>query len=240
MLAQGWRDVLFAHWAFPPALVRPLLPRGIVLDTFDGRAWLGVIPFRMTGVRLRGLPPVPGASAFPELNVRTYVTVGETRGVLFFSLDATSRLAIAGARAWFGLPYFRANMSVGRADHDPGAILYRSSRVDARGAPAAFEATYAPDGDASPAARGTLEHWLTERYVLYATKPGGRILRGDVHHAPWPLQRTRAAIRVNTMLAPLGLDARGVPDSLLFARGVDVATWTPREVYRAVAREREH
>jgi len=235
VLAQSWRDVLFAHWSFAPARVRPLLPSGIVLDTHHDRAWIGVVPFRMAGVRPRWLPPVPGASAFPEINVRTYVVVGETRGVLFFSLDAASRLAVATARRWFVLPYYRARM---RIEREGEIVRYRSTRDDPRGTPAAFAGSYAPLGEAFDATRGTLEHWLTERYCLFTATPDGRVLRGDVHHRQWPLQRARARIGTCSMLEPLGLTVPGEPESLLYARRVDVATWAPREVYRARARTR--
>src|SRR5437867_5100192 len=103
-----WHDLLFLHWPVRPEIIRPLIPNGLELDTFDGAAWIGVVPFRMTGVRLRWLPPLPGISAFPELNVRTYVRVRDRPGVYFFSLDAGSRTAVAMARAWFHLPYFHA------------------------------------------------------------------------------------------------------------------------------------
>lgn len=240
VLAQSWRDLLFAHWSVPAATLRERLPPGLVPDTFDGRAWLGVVPFRMAGVHLRGLPPVPGTHAFPELNVRTYVMVGETPGVYFFSLDATSRLAIATARRWFHLPYFRAEMEQ-RVEGD--GFHYRSTRRDPRGAPATFDATYAPTGDVFHAQRGSLEHWLTERYCLFAVAPDGRVFRGDVHHPPWPLQPARADFTHQTMLAAHGFpvgDADGdAPESLLFARRIDVATWAPRVVYKPVAGVRQ-
>ncbi len=235
VLAQSWRDLLFAHWSVPAADMRALLPPGLALDTFDGRAWVGVVPFLMAGVRFRFLPPVPGTTTFPELNVRTYVTVGETPGVLFFSLDATNRPAIAAARAWFGLPYFRAGMSQ-RADG--AGFAYRSERRDPRGAPAVFEGRYAPTGDLFLAGRGSLEHWLTERYCLFAVTPDGRVRRGDVHHAPWPLQPAEADVARNTMLDAAGLEVSGPPESLLFARRIDVITWAPRTVYRPVASAR--
>jgi len=234
LLAQSWREVLFAHWSFPAAEIRALLPPGLMLDTFEARAWVGVVPFRMADVHPRWLPGVPGASAFPELNVRTYVTVGELRGVYFLSLDATSRLAIAAARAWFKLPYHRARM---RSERDGDTVHYRCERVPtaASAESVRFDADYAPTGPVSPAARGSLERWLTERYLLFSVAPDGRVLRGDVHHAPWPLQPARAEIRANTMLGPLGLGVPGAPESLLYAERVDVQTWSPRTAYRPVS-----
>ncbi|GJM23129.1 MAG: hypothetical protein DHS20C15_30440 [Planctomycetota bacterium] len=258
ILAQSWCELLFAHWSFSPAAIRPLLPPGLMLDTFGGRAWIGVVPFRMADVHPRGLPGLPGARAFPELNVRTYVTVGELRGVYFFSLDATSKLAIAAARAWFKLPYHHARM---RSERDGDVIHYscertaqaagheraRAARASRPGtssshtqserehAPPRFEADYAPTGPVTLAEPKSLERWLTERYLLFSVAPDGRVLRGDVHHAPWPLQPARAELRVNTMLEPLGLELPGPPESLLYAERVDVQTWSPRTAYRPVS-----
>jgi len=111
-MRQKWHDLLFMHWRIPPQTLRPLIPPALDLDIFEGSAWLGIVPFRMTGVRLRATPSIPGLSAFPELNVRTYIVAGGKPGVWFFSLDAASALAVATARAWFHLPYFRARMSL--------------------------------------------------------------------------------------------------------------------------------
>src|SRR6266478_1621579 len=165
-MAQSWHDLLFAHWPVDSALLRPLFPRQLQIDTFEGQAWLGVVPFRMTGVRLRGTPVLPGLSAFPELNVRTYVTCGGKPGVWFFSLDAGNSLAVAIARAWFHLPYFRARMSCAKRD---GWIHYQSERMH-RGAPSGLLAVgYHPVGEIFSARHGTLEYFLTERYCLFVS-----------------------------------------------------------------------
>src|SRR3977135_4252914 len=110
VMAQIWHDLLFAHWPVDAALLRPWVRRSCTATTSGGQAWLAVVPFRMTGVRRRGTPPLPWLSAFPELNVRTYVTYGGKPGVWFFSLDAGNSLAVSIARAWFHLPYFLARM----------------------------------------------------------------------------------------------------------------------------------
>src|SRR5690349_6818644 len=156
---QSWRDLLFAHWPVPAETLRPLVPRGVEVQEFDGTSWIGVVPFRMTGVMRRPLPDVPGVSAFPELNVRLYVTRDGKPGVWFLSLDATNPLAVWAARRFFFLPYHRARMSLTRLG---GAIQYRSSRPGAE-----LKASYQPISEPYLAAPGSLEHWLTERYCLY-------------------------------------------------------------------------
>lgn len=228
VMAQDWHDLLFAHWAVPVEAMRGLVPRELELDCFAGQCWIGVVPFRMAGVRLRGTPAVPGLSAFPELNVRTYVTLGGKPGVWFFSLDAANRIAVAIARAWFHLPYFRARMSLEPHGREIG---YFSRRTDGRGVGERFEACYAGEGERFHAQRGTLEYFLTERYCLYAKRPDGAILRGEIHHAPWELQRARAQISVNTMTDSLGVSLAGEP-LLHFSKLQEVVVWQPQEAHQ--------
>jgi uncharacterized protein YqjF (DUF2071 family) len=223
-MRMTWHDLLFAHWALAPDTLRPLVPPPLSLDTFEGRAWLGVVPFHMSDVAPRGIPALPGVSAFPELNVRTYVTVGGKPGVLFFSLDAGSRLAVEAARLLYRLPYYHAALSV---TDDGQAVRYASRRRDRRGRPAEFRARYAPEGPVFRAAPGSLEHFLVERYCLYAPRPGGRAYRTDIHHAPWPLQRASATIEVETMAAAGGVALPATPPLLHFSRRLDVVAWAP-------------
>ena len=226
-MAQRWHDLLFAHWPLPVDALRRHLPSTLILDTFDGVAWIGVVPFRMSHVRLRGLPALPWLSAFPELNVRTYVTVEDKPGVYFFSLDAGNLVAVAVARWWFHLPYFRARMT---CTSDGRSVSYRSSRTH-RGAPGAeFVGRYRPCGDVFRTVFGTLEHWLTERYCLYAADTDHCIYRGDIHHQPWPLQPAEAEIAVNTMADAHNVALPNTPPLLHFARQLDVIVWSPRRV----------
>lgn len=224
VMHQTWRDLLFAHWEVPAEALARRLPPGLQPDLFDGRAFLGVVPFRMTGVRLAGLPPLPGAAAFPELNVRTYVRRRGEGGVWFFSLDAASRMAVEVARRWFGLPYFRARMA---CEAQGEALGYASRRDDRRGPPAELRARYAPCGPPAVAAPGSLDDFLTNRLVLFAPGRGGRLLRAQVEHAAWPLQPARAEFEANSMVDGLGLPLRGEP-RLLFARRLDVRVGAPR------------
>ena len=224
---QTWNDFLFCHWPVAVDAIRARVPAPLELDLWEGGAWLGIIPFHMTGVTLRGLPDLPWFSAFPELNVRTYVTVGGRRGVYFLSLEAHNPLAVAMARAWYGLPYMRASMAWSR---DGDAIEYRSQRTH-RGEPdAAYDARYRPYGEVTFAAPGTFEHWLTERYALYVVDPRDRIWQGDVHHTPWPLRSAEIEIRTNTMAAAHGLALPADPPHVLYSPKVDVVVWSPRRV----------
>jgi hypothetical protein len=219
---MSWRDLLFAHWPVPAGALRERLPRGLELDLFDGTAWLGIVPFRMVGTRLRGLPPVPGLSTFPELNVRTYVRRDGKPGVWFFSLDAANRPAVRAARAAFGLPYFDARMEMRR---DRGAIVYASDRVHA-GVPAArFRARYAPAGDVFHATPGSLEAWLTDRYCLYAKRTEGPLSRVEIDHAPWPLRAATARFELLEMTRLAGVALPPRDPHLLFVDRIDVVAW---------------
>jgi uncharacterized protein YqjF (DUF2071 family) len=227
-MTMSWHDLLFMHWPLPPRVVSALLPRGLEVDTFDGAAWVGVVPFRMTNVGMRGTPEMPGISSFAELNVRTYAKHGDKAGVWFLSLDAASRLAVAGARALFHLPYFHA--SIDFSAREDGWIGYRSNRSDRRSGPARFDGRYRPVGDPKTANAGTLEHWLTERYCLFAADRRGRLSRTDVHHAPWPLQPAEANVDTNTMPTPANITLPASPPLLHFARRLDVLAWMPQSL----------
>jgi uncharacterized protein YqjF (DUF2071 family) len=225
---QTWRDLLFAHWPVPDHALRPLVPAGLTLQTFEGQAWVGITSFVLTGLRLRALPAIPGLSRFPEINVRTYVTADDERpGVFFFSLDAGSSLAVLAARALYSLPYFRARFAV-RADRE--SIVYASRRTARRAPPAEFRAVYRPTGAAAAARPGTLAHWLTERYRLYAVDGRGGLRRAGIDHAPWPLQPAEADIQRNTMTAGLGFELPRTAPLVHFAARVDVRVGPPEAV----------
>ncbi len=228
LLTMRWHDLLFAHWPAPADRLRAWLPRTdppLELDLFDGQAWLGVVPFRMSGIGPRGLPRLPGASAFPECNLRTYVRAGGHAGVWFFSLDAASRLAVRVARAWFKLPYFDAAMEC-RAEGE--GIAYRSRRTHRGQPPAEVAVRYRPTGPASRSAAGSFDEWATQRLSLFAAGRDGRLWRGDIAHAPWPLQPAAAEFASVTLAEPLGLGLAGPPAALLFVREIAVSAWTLR------------
>jgi uncharacterized protein YqjF (DUF2071 family) len=211
-------DLLFMHWSLPVDALRPAVPAELPVDTFDGRAWLGITPFEVIGLRVQGTPPVPVVSRFAETNVRTYTTIAGKPGIYFLSLDAASTLAVIGARATYRLPYHRAAMSISRDGHE---IRYQSRRPEPE---AELVARYRSDGQASTARPGTLEYFLTERYCLYTLDERHRILRADIHHPPWPLEPAVADIERNTMVAPYGIDLLGEP-LLHYAARQDVLIW---------------
>jgi uncharacterized protein YqjF (DUF2071 family) len=227
VMAQSWHDLLFAHWPVEAAALRAKIPPQLEIDTFLGQAWMAVVPFRMSGVRLRATPSVPWLSKFPELNVRTYVVAEGKPGAWFFSLDAGNFLAVAIARAWFHLPYFRARMSCEERD---GWIHYKSERVQGSGPDAILEGKYRPIGGTIEKKRESLEHFLTERYCLYAADSEGRILRCEIHHPPWNLQTAEAEFTRNTMSEAAGVSLPGQKPLLHFARRQDVAVWPPRHL----------
>lgn len=217
-MQQTWNDLLFAHWPVPPDSMRRLVPPELPLDSFDGQCWVAVAPFHMSGIRGRFMLPVPGTSALSEMNVRTYVTYGGKPGVYFFSLDAASRLAVWGARAFYKLPYFFAEMHVQGRD---GWINYSSSRTNS---PAEFRGCYRARGPIQQRAPGSLEHWLTERYCLY-TVSGGSVYRSEIHHSQWPLQDAEADLQSNTMAAAAGIQLPSAIPLFHFSKTLDVLIW---------------
>jgi len=205
-----------------------------MLDCRDGAAWVSITPFLLEGLRARGLPALPWISSFPELNFRTYVTRHRKPGVFFFSLDAARTAAVRGARAAFHLPYFLAEMHVTTGPN--GAIDYRSQRAGAV-RPAEFQATYrpVPQRSALPAEPGTLDHWLTERYCLYAVDRTGRLYRTDIHHAPWLLQPVEAKILWNTVSTAAGIELPPKPALTAYSSRLDVMVWWPVQLGRSGA-----
>lgn len=215
-----WRALLFVHWEVPIATLRALVPAGLEIDTHEGRAYVGLVPFTMSGIRpTRFLPAMPGVSAFHETNVRTYVHRDGAPGVWFFSLDAASSLAVRAARRFFHLPYFRAEMAYEQRD---AKVAYRSERLWPGPTPATLDLAYAIGDDAGPSEPGSLQHFLAERYFLFAAKKDGTILRGQVHHTPYPLKRATIARLDESLVAAAGVRERSEIASVLYSPGVDV------------------
>ncbi|GCE08757.1 YqjF family protein [Dictyobacter aurantiacus] len=221
IMKQSWHELLFAHWPIAPASLQALMPPAFKVDTFEGEAWVGIVPFRMSDVRPRGLFAVPALSAFPELNVRTYVSLDGRPGVYFFSLEAGNPIAVALARSIFHLPYYNALMRTQRIDN---TINYRSQRTH-RGAPSAdFIGRYRPTGEVNYAQRHSIESWLTDRYCLY-TNLGSHLYRADIHHLPWPLQPAEMETTRDTMAASHNIHLPDTDPLLYYSQHLDVLIW---------------
>jgi uncharacterized protein len=192
---QGWQRLLFIHYRVSADSLARLIPEGLSVETFDRSAWLGVTPFQLTGLRAEGTPPLPWLSSFPELNVRTYLTDGAKPGIWFFSLDAASAVAVRGARRFYHLPYFQANMQI-KTNGDE--TLFFSDRTSDEG-PARFRATYRPTGPRFQPNASSLEAFLTERYCLYS-HDGRDFHRAEIHHPPWSVQQASAEIQLEGLL----------------------------------------
>ncbi len=225
VMRQEWHELLFMHWRVPYDALRHVVPSALPLDTFDGDAWIGIVPFEMRNVRLRLLPAVPRLSFFPELNVRTYGTLDERPGVYFFSLDAANPMAVELARAFFHLPYFNATM---HCVADDKTVHYASTRTDARGAPAYFRARYRPTSVTFVPEKDTLGYFLTARYCLYTTDSHGNVLRAEIDHPPWQVQHAECEIETNTMTEQIGIKLNGAPH-LLFAKKMVMVNWLPEK-----------
>jgi uncharacterized protein len=216
-MGQTWEDLLFAHWRVPASAIRGHVPADLEVEEKDGSAWVSVTPFRLTGLRARGTLPLPRISSFLELNVRTYVHAADGKpGIWFFSLDASSRLAVEAARRTYKLPYFHARMTATRRGE---WIEYECARIEEPGR--VFSGRYRPAGPVFEAEPGSLESFLAERYCLYSTDERGRLHRAEIHHAPWPLQRADAEIELAS-IAPIELEGEPI---VQFARRLDIVVW---------------
>jgi uncharacterized protein len=225
VLGMVWHDLLFAHWPVHVDALRPHIPTALSIDTFDGSAWVGVVPFRMSRVRPLRVP-LPGERfRFGEINVRTYVTHGDRPGVWFFSLDAADPLAVWAARTTVSLPYAHGDV---RADVRGDEVTYRSHVA---GPPArTFRARYRPTGPVEPAPPGSLASFLTDRLCLYSADRRGRVRRADIEHPAWPLQPGEAEIETDTMTAAHGIVVPDTAPHLLFAKRLEVVARWPATV----------
>jgi uncharacterized protein len=224
VMEQSWDDLLFAHWTVNPELISAQIPKELSLDTWGGQAFIGIVPFKMKGVKFRVAPPIPTATDFLELNVRTYVTYKDRPGIYFFSLDASSILAVIGARTGAGLKYFRANMHV---EEKEGFLFYTSERIF--GGEADLRIKYKPlSSQIYESEKGSIEEWLTERYCLFSQYIPENLIEIDIHHLKWPLQKAVAKIERNTMTLPLGINLADAPAYLHYVKHLKVLVWAPR------------
>ncbi|HWL07758.1 MAG TPA: DUF2071 domain-containing protein [Planctomicrobium sp.] len=217
---QSWRDLLFLHWKVSPELAQSWLPPGLTIETFQGHAWVGVVPFKMRNIRPTGLPALPWLSNFLELNVRTYaVDENGTAGVWFLSLDANRWLAVQIARRWFHLPYYWSAMTCGASDR---AFEYHCRRQSSA-SPVSLPFIWTPHGSPRPATPGTLDEFLIERYILFASLGRKRITTGEVWHSPYLLQEVELTSWSDQSLRENGISLlNGPPDHVTASPGVDV------------------
>jgi hypothetical protein len=232
-MSQRWNDLLFAHWPAPAQTIAPLLPEGLEVDTYAGSAWLGVVPFWMDQIRVRGLPSIPGARSFPELNLRTYVRNQDTgtSGVYFFSLDARNLLAVWVAHSFFHLPYYWAEMSLEQRS-EREFRFYSRRRFSRR--PVVFKARYrglGPTRKLAESRAGSLEYFLTERYCLFSVNRAGQTVQAQIHHIPWPLEEAEADIERNDLAAAIGIELPAQEPVLHYSRRLAVYIW-PAELVR--------
>ena len=234
LMHQNWGKLLFMHWAIDPEILRPLIPSQLSIDTFDGLAWIGVVPFTMWGIRASFLPAIPGTGAFHEMNVRTYVHFNGVPGVWFFSLDAAHRLAVWGARTFYHLPYFNAEMSLSQ---EGKTINYSSKRIDKRGAPAEFQAMWNVGEALDRSTPDSIEFFLTERYCLYSSHRD-RLFRSRIFHPSWPLRKAelvsatpaRAGGYRSTLIQALGIPEPVGEPLLHYAESIAVDIWPLKRV----------
>jgi uncharacterized protein YqjF (DUF2071 family) len=233
LIRQRWNDLLFAHWPLPAASLAPLLPEGLQIDTFQGSAWLGVMPFWMDRIKVRGLPPIPGARSFPDLSLRTYVREERTGtpGVVCLSLDSNNLLAIGVGRALYRLPYHWAEMHLEQRTEREFSFYSRRRFAEQ---PAIFEARYRGLG---PSRRllenhpGTLEYFLMERYCLFSSNRAGQAIRANLHHVSCPLEEAHAEIEQNNLAEAAGLRLPDLEPVLHYTRRLAVYVW-PGELVR--------
>ena len=227
-MTQRWNDLLFAHWPVPASSIGHLLPEGLQPDTYDGSAWIGVVPFWMDRIKLRGVPTIPGVRGFPELNLRTYVRDQYTgaEGVYFFSLDGGNLVAAAVARLFYHLPYYWAEMRHEQQSEREFAVYCRRRFA---GRPVIFKARYrglGPTRKLAESRRGSLEYFLTERYSLFTENADGELVQAQVHHVPWPLEDAEADIERNDLPMAIGLPLpSSQPPVLHYSRRQAVYVW---------------
>jgi uncharacterized protein len=221
LMHQKWGKLLFMHWHINTDLLRPLIPTGLAIDTFDGSAWIGIIPFTMWDIRAFPpyVPAMPGLNAMHELNVRTYVHLDGTPGVWFFSLDCTNAAAVFGARNFYYLPYFNAEITLDQSD---STIVYSSKRTDKP--PATLQTTWTIGESIPQTQPDSLEFFLTERYCLFSEHKG-KLHRARIHHRPWVLQTATVSSHSSTMIQSLSLAEPTDAPILNYAEEIAVDIW---------------
>ncbi len=232
-MTQRWNDLLFAHWPIATSGIQALLPDWLEADSFQGSAWLGAVPFWLDRIKIRGIPAIPGARNFPDLNLRTYVRdrITGTPGFYCFSVDSSNLLAVAAARAVYHLPYFMAEMHLEpRSDRE---FAFYSRRRFAKNQ-IVFNARYrglGPTRKTVEVLPGSFEYFFTERPCVFSTNRAGQPIRANLHHVPWPLEDAEAEIERNDLAAAVGIVLPATEPVLHYSRRLAVYVW-PAELVR--------
>lgn len=222
VMTQVWKQLLFCHWPVPADLLKEYIPPQLELDVFDGQAWLGIIPFQVEDMRLRGLPQLPYLSTYLELNVRTYVTYKGTPGIYFFNLDANKWMDVLGARIFAFLPYRKASMKMEvKGQHTCFQSNYNQNEL--------LDIVYHPVSEPILPSKSSLEFWLFERYCFY-TPMGKSIFRGDIHHDRWRVRKAEAEVRKNTIVPFIPETYKERPPLLHFSDKKQVFVWMLKQV----------
>lgn len=224
VMTQKWDHLLFIHWPIPQEVMEAQIPAGLELDTFDGEAWLTIIPFKISDMRLRKMPPFPFLRSFLEVNVRTYVRRNGISGIYFFSMDADKLLAILGARV-ATLPYFHAKMKINKGAKG----YYHYSSIRRGSSDAIFKGSYRPISEAYYPEKGSLAYWLLERYYLYSYQ-GGALFRGGIHHRQWRIHDAEATILKQNMIPFLLENSMNEEPLLHYASSRRVLFWLIKKV----------
>lgn len=223
IMRQSWRNALFLHWPVHPNQLQPLLPSSVVIDTYEGSAWIGIVAFWMKGIYFRGIPFLSVIPPFAEMNVRTYVRYNGKPGVFFITLDVGDWASLNIAKKWYRLPYHTADVQIQQTG---SVISYTNAR---KYEPVFFEGSCTPASEVFFPKEGTLDHFLTEKYCFYTTKNKQDLYHGDIHHQPWPLQKAEIEIGRNTLLSTLNIRADERPIAH-FSKGVDSLMWNVKKL----------
>ncbi|KAB2334776.1 DUF2071 domain-containing protein [Cytobacillus depressus] len=227
IMRQTWSNLFFTHWPIAPEILRPYIPQSLQIDTFNRYAWVGIILFVMEGIYPRGLNYKSILPSFPEINVRTYVQCDDKPGIYFLSIDVGDWASYTIAKRWFRLPYFSSHVSFQKEDQ---TFQFGSKRKGNSNSPITFNGKYIPLPKIFYPKKGTLDHWLTERYCLYSKDQRGNLYCGEIHHRPWPLQYAESEIHMNTLLSPFNIDLNEVKPISHYSKGVDSLIWNIKKV----------
>ena len=210
VIQQSWKNLLFVHWQIDPQWIRDRIPSALEVDLFDGKAWIGIVPFDMNAIKRRGLPSPSWIRDFPEINVRTYVRYKDKPGVWFFSLDVPKLLAVCLARALYHLPYHMAALHIEQKENCYTCIHRRNHHR--------FYAEYEPT-ETFETERNSFEWWATERYCLYSQSGSGGLYCTEIHHPRWGLEKCNLSIKENTLLD--GMEAKAFSPKILFSKSIN-------------------